>query len=145
MMPPHTDAVIEVRGLYKKFGSFEALRGVDFTVFKGDVYGFLGPNGAGKSTSLRIILDLIRADRGTVRLFGMSYQEQRSEILSRVGCIIEKPDFHGYLSAQTNLELLARVSGAKGPKVDRKRIRDMIDFVGLSGREHDRVKAFHTA
>lgn len=142
MMPPHTDAVIEVRGLYKKFGSFEALRGVDFTVFKGDVYGFLGPNGAGKSTSLRIILDLIRADRGTVRLFGMSYQEQRSEILSRVGCIIEKPDFHGYLSAQTNLELLARVSGAKGPKVDRKRIREMIDFVGLSGREHDRVKGF---
>lgn len=142
MVLPHSDTVIEVRGLHKRFGSFEALRGVDFTVNKGDVYGFLGPNGAGKSTSLRIILDLIRADRGTVRMFGMSYQEQRNEILSRIGCIIEKPDFHGYLSAQTNLELLARISGANGQKVSHRRIRDIIDFVGLSGREHDRVKGF---
>jgi len=136
------EAVVEVRGLHKKFGTLEALRGVNFTVYKGDVYGFLGPNGAGKSTSLRIILDLIRADSGSVRLFGLDYAQHRTEILSRIGCIIEKPDFHGYLSAQTNLELLARISGGKKSTPSRKRIQEMIDFVGLSGREHDRVKGF---
>jgi len=135
-------AVVEVRGLHKKFGSLQALRGVDFTVYQGDVYGFLGPNGAGKSTSLRIILDLIRADSGSVRMFGLDYSHHKLEILSRIGCIIEKPDFHGYLSAQTNLELLARVSGSHRGTVNRRRIREMIDFVGLSGREHDLVKGY---
>ena len=131
--PQYLEAV-EISGVHGFLGETIA--------FNFPVTAIVGENGAGKSTSLRIILDLIRADRGTVRMFGMSYQTHRNEILSRIGCIIEKPDFHGYLSAQTNLELLARVSGAKGNKVDRKRIREMIDFVGLSGREHDHVKGF---
>jgi len=64
------DAVIEVEGLVKSYGKFPALRGLDLTVEKGQVHGFLGPNGSGKSTTIRVLLGLLRADAGTVRLLG---------------------------------------------------------------------------
>lgn len=64
------DLVIEVAGLHKSFGKFEALRGLDLTVRRGEVLGFLGPNGAGKSTTIRVLLGLLKADSGTVRLLG---------------------------------------------------------------------------
>jgi ABC-2 type transport system ATP-binding protein len=65
-----SDAVIEVRGLTKSYGRFRALQGVDLQVERGQVHGFLGPNGAGKSTTIRVLLGLLRADGGTVRLLG---------------------------------------------------------------------------
>lgn len=61
---------IEIRGLTKHFGSVRALDGLDLTVREGEVHGFLGPNGAGKSTTLRILLGLVKADGGSVRLLG---------------------------------------------------------------------------
>lgn len=61
---------IQIVGLHKKFGSFSALNGVDLTVEHGQVHGFLGPNGAGKSTTIRVLLGLLKADAGTVRLLG---------------------------------------------------------------------------
>ena len=63
-----TDLVIEINGLRKSFGKFEALRGLDMQVQRGQVHGFLGPNGAGKSTTIRVLLGLLRADAGQVRL-----------------------------------------------------------------------------
>ncbi|VTR75370.1 ABC transporter ATP-binding protein [Cellulomonas hominis] len=65
-----SDAVIEVDGLTKSYGRFRALQGVDLQVGRGQVHGFLGPNGAGKSTTIRVLLGLLRADGGTVRLLG---------------------------------------------------------------------------
>jgi ABC-2 type transport system ATP-binding protein len=67
---PPADLAVEVRGLHKSFGRFEALRGLDLSVRRGEVHGFLGPNGAGKSTTIRVLLGLLRADRGEIRLMG---------------------------------------------------------------------------
>lgn len=64
------DAVVDIQGLTKSFGKFPALRGLDLHVERGEVHGFLGPNGAGKSTTIRVLLGLLRADSGTVRLLG---------------------------------------------------------------------------
>lgn len=64
------DAVIEIQGLVKSFGRFTALDGLDLHVERGEVLGFLGPNGAGKSTTIRVLLGLLRADAGSVRLLG---------------------------------------------------------------------------
>ena len=65
-----SDAVIEVQELTKSFGKFQALRGLDLRVERGEVHGFLGPNGSGKSTTIRVLLGLLRADGGTVTLLG---------------------------------------------------------------------------
>ncbi|MFC7402078.1 ATP-binding cassette domain-containing protein [Citricoccus sp. GCM10030269] len=64
------DPIIEVKGLIKNFGTVRALDGLHLSVVPGEVHGFLGPNGAGKSTAIRVLLGLLRADSGTVRLFG---------------------------------------------------------------------------
>jgi ABC-2 type transport system ATP-binding protein len=133
------DTVIEVKHLAKRFGSFEAVKDVSFSVQKGDVFGFLGPNGAGKSTTIRCLLSLIRPDAGTVRLFGKELIKERSAILSQVGSIIEKPDFYKYMSARKNLEVFARISGAD---VDASDIQKMLDFVGLGDRGGHKVGGF---
>jgi ABC-type multidrug transport system ATPase subunit len=131
--------IIKVQNLSKKFGSFEAVKNVSFTVNKGDVFGFLGPNGAGKSTTIRCLLSLISPDSGSIELFDKSLQKNRSEILANIGSIIEKPDFYKYLSAQKNLEIFARISGAS---VSKKEIREMLEFVGLGDRAKHKVKGF---
>jgi ABC-type multidrug transport system ATPase subunit len=131
--------IIEIKNLAKKFGSFEAVKDLSFTVYQGDVFGFLGPNGAGKSTSIRCMLSLIKPDKGEVLVFGKSLRENRNSILKRTGSIIEKPDFYSYLSALTNLEIFSRISGSRS---SRKEIYEILDFVGLQGREHDKVKGY---
>jgi ABC-type multidrug transport system ATPase subunit len=132
-------AIIEVKGLQKSFGSFEAVKNVSFTVNKGDVFGFLGPNGAGKSTTMRCMLSLIKPNAGDIRIFGKNLFEERNAILAKVGSIVEKPDFYKYLSALKNLEIFARISGAE---VSQKVIYETLDFVGLLGREKDKVGGF---
>ena len=96
-------ALIEVSGLQKNFKSFQAVKDVSFSVNEGDVFGFLGPNGAGKSTTIRCLLSLIRPTGGSIQFFGKALNENRSEVLTRVGCIIEKPDFYKY---QPNYDII---------------------------------------
>jgi ABC-2 type transport system ATP-binding protein len=112
---------------------------VGFEVYRGDVFGFLGPNGAGKSTTLRMLLDLVKPDTGSIRYFGNDLKSHRNSILARIGCIVEKPDFYKYLSGIKNLNLLARISGIAIPK---NRVEELLEFVGLSGRGHDAVKTY---
>lgn len=131
--------IVLIRHLSKHFGNFHAVKEVNITVNTGDVYGFLGPNGAGKSTTMRCMLSLIQADQGSIELFGQSITQHRSEILARVGSLIEKPDFYKYLSAYKNLQLFSRISGKPSSSQE---IREMLDFVGLAGRENDRVGGF---
>jgi len=90
---------IELVGLQKSYGPVRALRGVDLTVERGEVFGFLGPNGAGKTTTIRCMLDLIRPDGGTIRALGLDPQAQPVAVQARVG----------YLPGELNLEPNLRV------------------------------------
>ncbi|CAN5417168.1 ABC transporter ATP-binding protein [soil metagenome] len=133
------ERIIEVRGLNKSYGEFHAVDNLDMEVFRGDVFGFLGPNGAGKSTTIRMLLSLIKPTSGSIKIFNQDLSTHRIKILSRIGCIVEKPDFYRYLTAKKNLELLARLSGVQ---VNGKRIDELLEFVGLSGRGDDLVKNY---
>lgn len=134
-----TEAVISVRNLSKHYGDFKAVDQLNFTVNRGDVYGFLGPNGAGKSTTMRMMVALISSSSGEIDLFGLPLKQNRRAIMERVGALIERPDFYKHLSAYRNLELLARVSEVK---IDKQRIFELLELVGLKGRERDPVKAY---
>lgn len=90
---------IEIRGLEKAYGPVRALQGVDLQVARGEVFGFLGPNGAGKTTTIRCMLDLIRPQRGSIRVLGLDPQAEAVAVRARVG----------YLPGELNLEPNLRV------------------------------------
>lgn len=131
--------IIELTGLTKKFKDLTAVNNLNLNVYRGDVFGFLGPNGAGKSTTIRMMLSLIKPTGGDIKLFGKSLNENRIEILRKVGAIVEKPDFYLYLTAYKNLEILGKISGAD---VSKKKIMEMLELVGLAKRYNSKVKTF---
>lgn len=135
----NSEQVIEVRGLTKKFRNLTAVDNLDLNVYRGDVFGFLGPNGAGKSTTIRMLLSLIKPTSGEMKIFNKSIVKDRKEIFSKVGAIVEKPDFYLYLSAYKNLEILGKLSGADTSK---KKIMEMLELVGLEKRYKSKVKTY---
>ena len=138
-MSGSAEKIVEVNHLVKHYGKFHAVENVSFDVYRGDVFGFLGPNGAGKSTTIRTMLSLIKPTSGEIKLFGKDLLKNRSYILQRIGCIVEKPDFYKYLSAEKNIEIFARLSGVN---VTKSKVHEIIEFVGLKGREKDKLGGF---
>ncbi len=134
-----TEKIIEINSLTKDFKDLRAVNNLNLNVFKGDVFGFLGPNGAGKSTTIRMLLSLIKPSEGDISIFNLSLKKNRIDILRRVGAIVEKPDFYGYLSAFKNLEILGKISGHE---ISKKRIMEVLELVGLEKRFKSKVKTF---
>ena len=135
----NNEKIIEVENLSKQFRDLWAVKSLNLNVYKGDVFGFLGPNGAGKSTTIRMLLSLITPTEGKIRIFGKDLRTNRIDILKRIGAIVEKPDFYGYLSAYKNLEILGRLSQTD---VSRKRIMEVLELVGLEKRYKSKVKTY---
>ena len=133
------EKIIEITGLTKKFKNLTAVKNLDLNVYKGDVFGFLGPNGAGKSTTIRMLLTLINPTSGNIKLFNKPLKQNRKELLSKVGAIVEKPDFYLYLSAIKNLEILGKMSNAD---VSKNNIMSILELVGLAERYDSKVKTF---
>jgi ABC-2 type transport system ATP-binding protein len=129
---------VEARGLVKRYGDVLAVDHVDLTVAPGDVYGYLGPNGAGKTTSLRMLLGLIRADEGSIRLFGRDPQRDAAHALDGVAGFVEEPRFYPYLSGRKNLELAAALDGGDAAE----RIADALEIVDLTARARHRVGGY---
>ncbi len=104
--------VIEVRGLVKRFGSFRALDGLDLTVRAGEVHGFLGPNGSGKSTTIRVLLGLLRATAGEVRLLGGDPWRDATALHRRLAYVPGDVNLWPQLSGGEVIDLLTRMRGS---------------------------------
>jgi ABC-2 type transport system ATP-binding protein len=111
------EATIEVNGLGKRFGPAIALDGMSFTVQPGQVTGFVGPNGAGKSTTMRVILGLDAADKGTALIGGQPYRSLRHP-LSRVGSLLDAAALQPSRTARNHLLWLAHSQGLGARRVD---------------------------
>ncbi len=133
-----SDAPVEARGLVKRYGEVLAVDHVDLTVAAGDVYGYLGPNGAGKTTSLRMLLGLIRADEGTIRVFGRDPQADGAQALDGVAGFVEAPRFYPYLTGRKNLELVAALDGGDAAE----RIGGALELVDLADRAKHKVGGY---
>ncbi len=106
-----TEPIIQTQNLTRRFGKVVAVSGINLSVPAGCVYGFLGPNGAGKTTTIRMLLGLLRGDSGSVRIFGEEMEGRRSQILTRVGSLVEAPSLYPNLTGRENLTLYARLLG----------------------------------
>jgi len=130
--------VVDVRGVTKRFGARTVLEDVDLRVPRGCAFGFLGPNGAGKTTLIRVLLGLVPASAGEMRLLGHPLPAERPAALARVGAIVEEPRFHAHLSGRENLLVAAAPRGAEAEG----RIDAALARVGLAGRARDRVGGY---
>jgi ABC-2 type transport system ATP-binding protein len=130
-------AVLDVANVSKAFGATNALTDFSLSVPQGGVYGLLGPNGAGKSTLLRVVLGLIRADRGQVKLLGEAGTSPA--LLRRTGSLIETPNFWPSLSARDVLDVLGRLSGLKDRGAP---IQGLLERVGIADAADRKVHGF---
>ena len=133
-----TQLAVQAVDVTKRYDELVAVDRISLDVAQGEVYGVLGPNGAGKTTFLRMLFGLIRADGGTIRLFGRSWAEHGPRALDGVSGFIESPQFYPYLSARKNLEGLARLDGG----APRGRIDEVLDTVDLAARAQDKVGGY---
>src|SRR2546421_7170618 len=106
---------LEVRGLGKRFGGLEALRGVTFSVAPGEVFGYLGPNGAGKTTTLRIVLGLVRQTSGSAAIGGVASSESRSR--DDIGFLPGDLRLYGDMTGAAALDFFARFRPARAPRL----------------------------
>ncbi|MCM8747757.1 ABC transporter ATP-binding protein [Thermomicrobiaceae bacterium CFH 74404] len=132
------DTVLRVEGLTKRYGRRVAVQGLALKLRRGEVLGLLGPNGAGKTTAIAMILGLVRPDAGTIEILGVDATRERERALRRVGAIIESPSFYPYLSGIDNLRVLALARGG----VPERRFAEVLELVGLTGRERERVSSY---
>jgi ABC-2 type transport system ATP-binding protein len=126
--------LLEVNNVSKTIKSVSILKDISFSVSEGEIVGFIGPNGAGKSTTLKIVLDLIRADNGEVRINDINVKKNRREALKYVGAIIESPSLYKYLTGYDNLEFIRKIR-----KLPKAATKEAIEQIKLNNRIKDRV------
>jgi ABC-2 type transport system ATP-binding protein len=139
--PPTIDYAVEAYSLRKIYrtrnGKQAAVDGLDLRVPVGGIHGFLGPNGSGKTTTIRMLLGLIAADYGHIRIFDHEVPLAINKVIDRVGAIVEQPKFFPSFSGQKNLQLLAQAIGAPARRVDA-----VLDGVGLGRRRRDKFRNY---
>ncbi len=134
--------VIELTGVRKTYsgvrsGRTVAVDGLSLTVPRGGVHGFLGPNGSGKTTTIRILLGLVAADAGEVRVLGARVPHELARVTGSVGALVESPQLFPSFSGRRNLQILATLADLPATRVD-----ELLEFVGLADRADDRVKGY---
>ena len=133
-MASDSPPAIRVAGLRKRFGSVVALRGIDLTVERGEVFGFLGPNGAGKSTTIDCLLDYVRPSTGSVEVFGMDAQERSGRVRERVGVL---PDGYRTFSKYTARQHLGFALASKGATDDPDELLARVGIADVADRAAD--------
>jgi ABC-2 type transport system ATP-binding protein len=129
-------SAISTQALTKQYGSLTALDAFDLEVSQGSIFGLLGPNGAGKTTLIRILTTLMRPTSGTAFVEGLDTATHSQEIRRLIGVVPQENSLDRYLTARENLELHARLHGMPGA-YSRKRIDELLELFGLSGRQKD--------
>lgn len=108
--------IVKLQGLQKKFGKFQALSDVSFTVDAGEVVGFIGPNGAGKSTTIRILLGIIKRDAGYAEIFGKDVWKDSIEIHKRISYVPGDVTLWGNLTGGEIIDLFIKLHGGGDKK-----------------------------
>ena len=130
--------MIQLKHLNKKFGQRLAVDDLTLQVPAGEIYGLLGHNGAGKSTAIGMMLGQVWPTSGEVSICGHDVTAHRRLALQKVGAIFESPAFYDYLSGRRNLDILSSYT----TPTPRRRIDEVIEWVGLTGREHSKVRTY---
>jgi lipooligosaccharide transport system ATP-binding protein len=132
------EPLIEAHGLTKRYGDFVAVDGIDFTVDRGETFGFLGPNGAGKSSTMRMIGAVSPSSSGTLRVLGRDPDRDGPAIRERLGVVPQEDNLDLELNVGENLLVYGRFFGLPRDEI-RRRSAELLEFVQLADRRDARV------
>jgi ABC-2 type transport system ATP-binding protein len=138
---PERRGAIVVRGLEKRYGDVEAIRGIDFEVASGEIFGFLGPNGAGKSTTIKILCTLATPSAGSATVAGHDVVRERDAVRRNIGLVFQETTLDDYLTAQRNLLFHGELYGVPASVLP-GRIEQVMRMVGLWERKDSAVATF---
>jgi ABC-2 type transport system ATP-binding protein len=136
----HPPAIV-VDGLIKRFGALEAVKGVDFEVAPGEVFGFLGPNGAGKTTTINMLCTLVKPTAGSATVAGYDVVRERDDVRRHIGLVFQDQTLDSYLTGAQNLKLHAELYGIQRDLVE-PRTRQVLTMVGLWERRDTPVGTY---
>ena len=138
---PDDVAAIEVSGLSKRYGDVEAVKGVSFSVARGEVFAFLGPNGAGKTTTINMLCTLVRPTGGRASVDGFDVERQPKAVRRHIGLVFQEQTLDDQLTAEENLRFHAVLYHVPRAEVD-ERIDRVLRLVALSDRRRDLISTF---
>jgi len=133
--------ILEVDNLVKKYGDFEAVKGISFAVEEGEVFGLLGPNGAGKTQTISMLTGIIPPTSGTARIGGRDITTQMEEIKKFNGLVPQDLALYPTLSARANLNFFGRIYGLRGREL-RERVDDVLRIVALTERADEAIEKY---
>lgn len=132
------DKAIVIENLSKKYKNNRGIQDINLEIDRGEIFGFLGPNGAGKTTTMKIMVGLMKADKGDVRINGYSISDDYEQVMKNVGCIIENVTPFPYLTAYENMKLYGRFYD----DVDELKINKSLDITGLIKYKNEKIKNY---
>jgi daunorubicin resistance ABC transporter ATP-binding subunit len=136
-----TELMVEAHGLRKRFGSTQAVDGVDLSLARGSILGVLGPNGAGKTTTLRILTTLSRPDEGWARVAGHDVVREAAAVRRRIGVAAQDATLDEQLSGRQNLAMVGRLSQMSGADTARRSV-DLLERFELTDAADRPVKTY---
>jgi ABC-2 type transport system ATP-binding protein len=128
-----TEFAVQSRHLTRRFGALVAVRDLNLTITRGEVFGLLGPNGSGKTTTIRMLCGLLQPSDGTAVVAGVDVRESPERIKERIGYMSQRFGLYEDLTVAENMDFYAGIYGLEGPG-KRGRIADVVSFLGLDRR-----------
>jgi len=145
LTPPSRDAgpgeMLELRHVRKSYGSFVAVKGLDLSVHRGEIFGFLGPNGAGKTTTIRMVAGVLRPSSGRILVGGDDLGREPERAKSRVGYIPDRPYLYDKLSGGEFLRFVAGLWGREGDEVER-RVDRLLELFQLAPWKDELIESY---
>ena len=127
--------MLEISNLYRRFGDKEVLKGLNLNVPEHSIFGFIGKNGAGKTTTMKLVLGLLKADAGQIKVGGQPVVYGQTATNRQIGYLPDVPEFYGFMNAREYLSFCGQITGMEKPQIE-ARSAELLALVGLKSENH---------
>ena len=132
--------MLEISNLYRRFGDKEVLKGLNLNVPEHSIFGFIGKNGAGKTTTMKLVLGLLKADAGQIKVGGQPVVYGQTATNQQIGYLPDVPEFYGFMNAREYLSFCGQITGMEKPQIE-ARSAELLALVGLKSENH-RIRGY---